>query len=212
MQLSRRIFLIGLVCFFVSCSGKKSSEQSETPVKDTNAIKQVSPERSPNPYATVDLSPMDMSYFPVDYPKRKMANATEEPPLARVIYSRPHLGGRRLFHDLQKYGEPWRLGANESTELQLYKPATILGKKVPAGRYILYCIPYPDKWTIAINSNIDSWGLTQDTTKDVTRFDIPVKNISNHVEYFTMVFEKTDTGADLLMAWDGAEARIPFSF
>jgi hypothetical protein len=41
---------------------------------------------------------------------------------------------------------------------------------------------------------------------------IPVNTIAGSIEYFTMVFEKTDTGADLLMAWDNAEARLPIGF
>ena len=65
---------------------------------------------------------------------------------------------------------------------------------------------------IIINSNIDSWGLHPDSTKDIARFIIPVKQTANHLEYFTMIFEKTSTGAELLMAWDNLEARLPFRF
>lgn len=155
---------------------------------------------------------MDMCYFPADYTKLKMAKAVTEPPLARIIYSRPHLEGRKLFKSVLKFGEQWRLGANESTEIQLYKDATIQGKKVAAGRYILYCIPQPDKWVIIFNSNTDTWGLHQDTTKDVARFDAPARTTNSRLEYFTMVFEKTTPGADLVMAWDDVEARLGMTF
>lgn len=165
-----------------------------------------------NPYVLVDVSPMDMTYFPVDYPKLKMAKLAKTPPLARVIYSRPHLQGRHIFHEVLKYGQPWRLGANESTELDLYSDAIIQDKKVKAGRYILYCIPQPDQWTIVLNRSIDSWGLQQDTTQDVVRFPIPVTTVPASLEYYTMLFQKTDAGADLLMAWDNLEARLPFRF
>ena len=141
-----------------------------------------------------------------------MAHTVVAPPLARVIYSRPHLAGRHLFHEVLKYGEPWRLGANEATELQLYKEAVIQGKKIPAGRYVLYCIPQHEKWTVVLNSNLDSWGLTQDTTRDYAKFEVPVSSTSGHVEYYTMLFEKIPGGADLIMAWDNAEARLPIGF
>lgn len=49
--------------------------------------------------ALVDRSPMDMIYFPVDYPKEKMANPGLQDPLARVIYSRPQKNGRLIFAD-----------------------------------------------------------------------------------------------------------------
>lgn len=201
-----------LFLFLASCNNKEkaSVEKKETIAPDSS--RQVSTEKNKNPYATVDISPMDMCYFPADYPILKMTKAIKNSPLARVIYSRPHLQGRILFKDVLKYGEPWRLGANESTELDLYIDATIQDKKIKAGRYVLYCIPEQDKWTVIINSNIDSWGLQPDSAKDLFRFAIPVNRTSNHLEYFTIVFEKTNTGADLVMAWDNIEARLPVIF
>ena len=194
---------------FIACGNNENegAKKNRSATPDTSKINVT--EKSTNPYAAVDISPMDMSYYPVDYPKLKMTKSISTSPLARVIYSRPHLQGRKLFHDVLKYGEPWRLGANESTELDLYTDTEIENKKIKAGRYVLYCIPEPDKWTIVINSNIDGWGLQPDSTKDITRFAIPVKETSNHLEYYTMVFEKSNNGADLVMAWDNLEARLP---
>ena len=40
-------------------------------------------------FPTVDKSPMDMSYYPVNYPILKIQDKLTEPLLARVIYSRP---------------------------------------------------------------------------------------------------------------------------
>jgi hypothetical protein len=168
--------------------------------------------RNVNAYAPVDLSPMDMSYYPDEYPKLKMSKQITSPPLARVVYSRPHLQGRKIFHEVLKYGEPWRLGANEATELDLYKDVTIQGKKISAGRYIIYCIPQKDKWTIALNSNIDSWGLEPDPARDIARFSIPIIQTANSLEYFTMVFRQVNNQSGLLIAWDNVEAFLPISF
>ena len=155
---------------------------------------------------------MDMSYFPVDYPKIKMANANVPPPVIRLIYSRPHLQRRPLFNGILKYDEPWRLGANEASEITFYKNVTVQGKRIKAGRYIIYGIPHHDKWTIILNSNIDTWGLKQDTTKDVGRFQIPISTNGTSLEYFTMVFEKADTGANLVIAWADIVAKLPIAF
>lgn len=197
---------------FTGCNSKKNKpeEGSVTDSPDTTRIN--IPVQKPNPYAIVDVSPMDISYFPVEYPILKMEKAVSTPPLARIVYSRPHLQGRKLFQNLLKYGEPWRLGANESTELELYTDAAIQDKKIKAGRYVLYCIPQTDNWTLILNTNIDSWGLHPDSTKNIARFIVPVKQTSNRLEYYTMVFEKTATGADLLMAWDNIETRLPLIF
>ena len=204
--------IIIAVMGFTSCENKKEEKATpevSTPPPDTGAIVQA-PLNSP--YNNVDISPMDMSYFPVDYPKLKMTKSITTGPLARVIYSRPHLQRRKLFPDILKHGEPWRLGANEATELQLFVNARIEDKQIPAGRYSMYCIPQPERWTIIINSNIDTWGLQPDSTKDIARFDVPVKKLPWRLEYFSMVFEKTPTGAELLMAWDDLETRLPIRF
>jgi Protein of unknown function (DUF2911) len=204
--------LLILVLLGFACEQKAKvdpvAEKASSP--DTSTKQQ--PEISVNPFSPVDVSPMDMSYFPVDYPKIKMANANIPPPVARLIYSRPHLQRRALFNGVLKYEEPWRLGANEASEINFYKTVTIQGKKIPAGRYIIYGIPHPDKWTIILNSNIDSWGLKQDASKDAGRFEIPITNNDISLEYFTMVFEKTDTGADLVIAWADIIARLPIRF
>ena len=204
--------LIALVLLTFACQQKPKVEPVTEKITAPDTSNKQQAEITVNPYASVDISPMDMSYFPVDYPKIKMANANIVPPVARLIYSRPHLQRRALFNGILKYDEPWRLGANESSEINFYKAVTIQGKKIPAGRYIIYGIPHNDKWTIILNSNIDSWGLKQDASKDVGRFEISVTTNSISLEYFTMVFEKTDTGADLVIAWADIVARLPIQF
>ena len=60
----------------------------------------------------LDKSPMDMCYFPVNYPVLKIQNKVTEPLAARVIYSRPQKNGRSVFGELVEYNKIWRLGAN----------------------------------------------------------------------------------------------------
>lgn len=165
-----------------------------------------------NPYVPVDISPMDMLYFPTDYAVQKMNGKASELPVARVIYSRPHRGGRKLFGGLVQWGQPWRLGANEATEIQFFQPVQIQGKRIDKGQYILYAIPYQDRWTIVLNKNLYTWGLKFNPADDVARFDVPVTSRESLIEHFTMSFEKTATGADLLMAWENSEVRLPLQF
>ena len=208
------VLLIICVAGILSCNPKtpKDREKAPPPVEIRDSGSSKLPDTI-TPYTPPDISPMDMCYFPVNYPKLKMAKAINTLPLARIIYSRPHLEGRKLFEGILKYGEPWRLGANEATEIDLYTTdASIQGKKIKAGRYVLYCIPEPGQWTIVFNTNLDCWGLHPDPSKDIARFVIPVKQISTRVEYFTMMFEKTVAGADIIMAWENTEARLPVRF
>src|SRR5688500_12410442 len=84
---------------------------------------------------SLDKSPMDMSYYPASYPVLKIQDKITTQLLARVIYSRPQKTGRVIFGGLVKYGEVWRLGANEATEIEFYKNVRIGGKKISKGRY-----------------------------------------------------------------------------
>ncbi len=165
---------------------------------------------------SLDKSPMDMIYFPEDYPKQKMVTPNLANPVARIIYSRPQKNGRVIFADssvtenvIQHYGKEWRLGANEATEIEFFKPVTIKEKKIAAGRYILYCIPYPDKWKMIINQNLYSWGLHIDKTKDIAEIEIPVIKTDVQTEYFTMLFQPTAGGCVLIMSWGNVKAVLP---
>ncbi len=200
-----------LFLFLFGCADESATKPTVT--KDTvqNPVLPIR-KQTANPYAPVDVSPMDITYFPVDYPKLKQAVANKEPLLSRVIYSRPQRQGRTIFGSLVKYGELWRLGANEATEIEFFKPATIQGKRINKGRYIIYCIPNENEWTIVLNTGTDRWGLHPDPSKDVERFTIPVQKDNPNIEYFTMNFFQAQDGAELLMAWDGVVARLPIQF
>lgn len=221
IQFMKRIMLLlGFATSLVisGCSGnnqkdeEKPAQADSTVSSDSDITVQHNHNYSANVYATVDVSPMDMSYYPVEYYKLNMAKQATSPLLVRVIYSRPHLNGRKLFSGILKYGEPWRLGANESTEIQFFREVAIQDKKIKPGRYVMYCIPEEHSWTIVFNSNLDTWGLQPDTSKDLFRFSVPVSKVDHHTEYFTIIFEKSDKGANMVVAWDEYEIKLPIEF
>jgi hypothetical protein len=196
--------------FFAACRQTGNNADKIT-VKDTLKTAKT------NEYAAIDQSPLDISYCPADFPQQKMNDPSSTAlPVARVIYSRPHKKGRVIFGEEAKsicpYGKPWRLGANESTEIEFFKPVVINGKNVSAGRYVLYCIPYADRWVIVFNDNLNSWGLNIDSSKDVFKTEVPVQKQSPVLEDFTMYFMETSTGADLLMAWDNVKTLLPITY
>jgi hypothetical protein len=162
----------------------------------------------------VDKSPMDMSYYPSNYPVLKIQDKPTEPLAARVVYSRPQKAGRTIYGGLVKYGEVWRLGANEATEIEFFKPVKIDGKKVAKGRYTLYAIPYETTWTFILNKDTDTWGAFKyDAKKDILRVTVPVEKIAEPLESLAMSFEKSSaTGFKLFVAWDTVKAGLPISF
>ena len=160
----------------------------------------------------LDKSPMDMGYYPNNYPVLKIQDKAAEPVLARVIYSRPQKNGRIIFGDLVEYGKVWRMGANEATEIEFYQNVKIDGKKVVKGRYTLYAIPSTDNWIIILNKDVDTWGAFKyDAQKDVLRTTVPVQILNEVVEALAMNFEKADYGCNLIIAWDNVKTILPIS-
>jgi len=165
-----------------------------------------------NELPPLDKSPMDMAYYPNNYPVLKIQGKITEPVAARVIYSRPQKNGRIIFGDLVEYGKVWRLGANEATEIEFYKDVKIDGKKVSKGRYTLYAIPNQDNWIIIINKDVDTWGaFIYDEQKDILRTTVPVQKLDEPLEALVMTFEKTDIGCDLIIAWENIKVALPIN-
>jgi hypothetical protein len=201
------LILIGLSGMLWSCEEKSSSGNKQVLISPSSGT----PVDKPAPLG-VDKSPMDMAYYPVDYPKLKMSKNVQEPLVARVIYSRPQKSGRTIFGDVLKYGNAWRLGANEATEIEFFKDVVIENQKVEKGRYVFYCIPFENKWTLILNTDLFTWGLKIDSTKDVHKFTIPINKTNYPFEVFTMEFETAGKGAELVMEWDSVRATLPISY
>jgi hypothetical protein len=165
-------------------------------------------------FPPLDKSPLDMSYYPANYPILKIQDKAKEPPVARVIYGRPQKDGRNIFGDLEPYGKVWRLGANEATEIEFYKDVKSGNTKIKKGRYTLYALLNAGSWILILNKDTDTWGAFKyDSTKDIARLQTPVMKQSDPVEVFTMVFEKDgEKSANLVIAWDTVIVKLPFSW
>jgi hypothetical protein len=209
--MKRILFAALLPVLFISCAEpEKKPAGNDIPTKSDATVKVLPPVSN---YTNPDRSPMDMVYFPTDYPLLKMTGKTTTPPLMRIIYSRPQKQGRQIFGGLVKYDVPWRLGANESTEIEFFSTATVAGKTVKSGRYILYCIPQETKWTFVLNSNLYSWGLEQNRQMDLVQFEVPVEKTNLAIEYFTIACEKkSDKSTSLIFLWDDVKTKLPVSF
>lgn len=206
-----------IIVFFIVLTALACSDTNQQPVI-TPSAKHIPDSLLPlpvkeggNTISLLDKSPMDVIYFPHEYPKLKMMGTIQSPPLFRVFYSRPQRNGRKIFGSVVKYGEPWRLGANEATEIEFFSDVRIQDVKVPKGRYILYCIPQPDEWTIVFNSDLYSWGLKFDTRKDIFKFTLPVIHENTSIEAFTIESQPGKDGANLWIGWDDSKVALPVS-
>lgn len=160
----------------------------------------------------MDKSPMDAAFFPAGAAKRQFNKSAA--PQIRVLYSRPALNGRALFPDITKYGETWRVGANESTEIMLYTDATIGGKLLKAGRYSLVITPSAASWQVHINSENDGWGnYSHKPELDVVTTTVPVTQDTESVENLSMALysPNNDQTVHLKIGWGTYRAEMPIT-
>jgi len=153
-------------------------------------------------FPQMDASPMDLVMAKPD---------KNSPPLARVIYSRPQKKGRKIFGELVPYGDVWRTGANEATELTIYTPLKFGKTILNPGTYTLYTIPDEDNWTVIINSDTNVWGAySYKKEKDVARMVVPAKDAAAPIESLSMIFRPDSNGTTLMIGWDNEYVEIPF--
>jgi hypothetical protein len=127
-----------------------------------------------------------------------------------VDYSRPSKNGREVFGKLIPFGEVWRTGANEATEILFDKDVTIAGKPLKAGRYQLFTIPRPDKWTIIFNSKLGQWGaFFYDEKSDVLKVEVSPAQSETVVEKLLLAVQAAPAG--LSIAWDKTAVFVPIS-
>lgn len=150
----------------------------------------------------------------------------------RAVYSRPYERGRDVIFGTEEdgalvpYGQVWRTGANEATELTVTEDVLVGAGKQPlaAGTYSLFTVPGAESWQVLV---VDKLGLSGpgyfvpgEGFKEidvaahavVTATAVPTAIAEDDkVDQFTISFEKTGEGsADLVMRWILTEVRVPF--
>jgi len=132
----------------------------------------------------------------------------------KITYCQPRKRGREVFGKLVPFGEVWRTGANEATEITLTKDIFIKGTLLAAGTYSLFTIPGKDNWIIILNKDVGLWGAYNYNMKqDVFRFGVPVEQLTSEVyEAFTIQIDQRNNVADLLLLWDKTKISIPIQF
>lgn len=152
----------------------------------------------------------------VEYRKSPIviSSVNHEGTYIKVVYGQPYKRGRDIFGGLEPYGEVWRTGANEATEITLTKDINMAGETIEAGTYSLFTIPEPDEWTVILNTELGQWGaFTYDSQYDYVRFKVPAEEAENIIEALTIAFDEVEENeTSLSIAWDTTRVRIPIEF
>ena len=142
----------------------------------------------------------------------KSPRVTAEGKDVKVVYGQPAKKGRVIFGELVPYGQVWRAGANEATEITFAKDGTFAGKPVKAGTYSFFTIPIENEWTVVLNSELKQWGaFGYDKAKDknVLEASVPSKKTDAPVEKLTYRF---DANNNMIIEWDQTQVEVPVTF
>ena len=148
----------------------------------------------------------------------------------KVTYGRPYMRGRRIFGTpvdtttyLVPFGELWRTGANEATEITTTRAILVGGQRLEAGTYSMFTVPSASSWSVRFNSELGLDGTNRqdpetgefrpayDTGRDVLRVEVPSATIDDVVDQLTITLERTDEGAELVVRWERTEVRVPIA-
>jgi len=131
----------------------------------------------------------------------------------KLCYSRPSARGRKVMGGLVPFDQPWRLGANEATSIDVPFPAEIAGVRVKPGTYTLYAIPGASKWRIVVNRGVQRWGVpinSEVRAGDVGAGTATTESLGAPVETLTLKFAPAAGNAtELLLEWENTRVRIP---
>lgn len=168
-------------------------------------------------FTELDKSPMDCAYYPARAAFQTFAKTAEEKealtPKVRVLYSRPQKNGRDIWgSEMIPYNQPYRLGANENTEIHFYAPVKLGDQVIPAGRYTLGAIPKENEWEVFINLDIDTWGVyAYNADLNVATMTVPTNRSTEVIEAFSVTMYQADSGMmHLKMGWDQTFVEVPF--
>lgn len=132
----------------------------------------------------------------------------------KIVYGQPFKNNRTILGDLVPYGEVWRTGANEATELTTTRPIQVDGELLDEGTYALFTIPEEDQWTIIFNEEMGQWGAFEyNSDYDVLRVEVPSQELQQTVEIFTIQFDEVENDStNIIIRWDRTEVRVPITF
>lgn len=145
-------------------------------------------------------------------PKAKTACKFADGKTISVNYSSPRMRGRKIFGDLVPFGEVWRVGADDATSFVPTANVSAGGKNIPAGRYTLFALPTPNKWTLIISKQIGEWGIPYPGAQfDFARVEMKASKLPAALENFTISFDASGTICTMNFDWETTRASIDIS-
>ncbi len=126
-----------------------------------------------------------------------------------IRYSRPVARGRELFGALVPWGKTWNPGADSATTIAFSTGVQVDGHPLPAGKYSVWMIPFPEAWTVILSRAADVFHTPYPEGQDALRLEL-LPESGQHMETLTFHFPVVDgPRAVLTFQWGETMVHVP---
>lgn len=134
----------------------------------------------------------------------------------KITYGSPQMRGRVLFGEAADnpvliWGEYWRLGANEATEITAKEPLQFASNILEPGTYSIYAYPQVNHLKVVFNKANSRWGYSApDSDKDVFAVNAAIAPADSTAEGFVIAFQENGDKQEIRFQWGAYLAVLPF--
>ncbi|MFQ5679069.1 MAG: DUF2911 domain-containing protein [Gemmatimonadota bacterium] len=127
----------------------------------------------------------------------------------RIVYNRPVARGRKLFGGIVPFGEVWNPGADKATRIELDGELLVGGRQLPAGKYSVWMVPEPERWTVIFSRAWDVYHVPYPEGDDALRLTL-LPEPGPHMETLAFYFPLVDRRrAVLRFHWGETMLNLP---
>jgi len=129
-----------------------------------------------------------------------------------ITYGSPSVKGRTVWGDLVPWNKVWRAGANNATTIECSTDILFNDKRVPAGKYALFVLPYKDStWTVILSKQAKQWGAFRyNQDDDLLRTQIlPTTRRDVHEKLTYTIHQHDVESGEIILSWENINLNIP---
>jgi hypothetical protein len=128
-----------------------------------------------------------------------------------IKYTAPAVRGRTIWGGLVPYGEVWVTGAHKATTFETDKTLTVGNTDIAPGKYAIFTIPGPEKWTIILNKNWDQHLADEyNEREDLVRLEVKPQQLSDIQERLKYTVRSDGDEGIIDIAWEKVKVSLPF--
>lgn len=129
-----------------------------------------------------------------------------------ISYSSPGVKGRKIWGDLQAFGQNWRAGANAKTTIKIDQKAKINGQAIAKGTYGFYILLKSDtEWELVFSKSAEGNAMEFKPEEDALRVAVKPQDapMRERLQYgFENFTSEPPFKTDIYMHWEKKKAVL----